>query len=450
MSNRAGWSHYLGQPAGAEEHRPFAVPARREDLSGLPEAWIGIGSADLFLAESQAYRDRLLATDTACEFHLAPGGYHGFEGVVPEAEVTLAMRQSNERFLRRTLGLQPMASFKRVTLTAFGGPENLQLQTVDGLPEPAEGEVRVKVITAGTGFTDTIIRQGQYVGVKEKPPFTPGYDWFGVIDKLGPEVEGFEVGQFVADMPVIGGYTEYLCVAAEQLVPAPNGLDPAQAVAMILSYTTAYQMLTRIRTLRPGATCLVHAAGGAVGTALLELGRELGLEMYGTASKGKHDLVRSFGATPIDYRNEDFVTRILKKTGGSGVDAVFDTIGGKNWSRSYRCVKKGGILIAFGALQLTTGEERVPSLLWGFGKLLVGWRLIPDGRATTFYNIQTRREKEPGQFKEDVAALFGMLKDGKLRPALQDVVPLESVASVHRMIDSAEIAGKVVLRVSGS
>jgi NADPH:quinone reductase-like Zn-dependent oxidoreductase len=335
-------------------------------------------------------------------------------------------------------------SYQRVTLTEFGGPEKLEVQTIDELPEPAQGQVRVRVLAAGAGFTDTIIREGQYVGVKEKPPFTPGYDWFGVVDKLGPGVTGFEVGQYVADMPVIGGYTGYLCVDAERVVPAPEGLDPAQAVAMILSYTTAYQMLTRMRRLEPGATCLVHAAGGAVGTALLELGREMGLVMYGTASAGKHDLVRSFGAIPIDYRSEDFVERVHKETGGRGVDAVFDTIGGKNWSRSYRCVARGGILVAFGALQLTTGEERVPSLLLGFFKLLAGWRLIPDGRATTFYNIQTRREKEPGQFKEDVEVLFGMLKAGKLKPALQEVVPLADVVSVHRKIDNAEIAGKVV------
>lgn len=335
-------------------------------------------------------------------------------------------------------------AYQRVTLTAFGGPENLQLETVEDLPEPEAGEIRVRVLAAGAGFTDTIIRQGQYVGVKEKPPFTLGYDWFGVVDKLGPGVASLEVGQFVADMPVIGGYTQYLCVDADRVVPAPDELDPAQAVAMILSYTTAYQMLTRIRKLEPGSTCLVHAAGGAVGTALLELGREMGLVMYGTASAGKHELVRSFGATPIDYRHEDFVERISSETDGRGVDVVFDTIGGKNWSRSYRCVARGGILVAFGALQHTTGEESVPSLLLGFLKLYAGWRLIPDGRATTFYNIQTRREKEPGEFKEDVEALFAMLKAGKLKPALQEVVPLADVVSVHRKIDRAEIAGKVV------
>jgi len=335
--------------------------------------------------------------------------------------------------------------FKRVMLQKFGGPEELSVQTVDGLPEPGPGEIRVRVLAAGTGFTDTIIRQGQYIDVKDKPPFVPGYDWFGVVDKLGAGVTHLAVGQAVADMPVIGSYTQYLCVNADNVIPAPAGLDPAQAVAMILSYTTAYQMLTRIGELPRGATCLVHAAGGAVGTALLDLGRLLGLTMYGTASQSKHDLVRQYGGIPIDYRNEDFVARIMAETAGQGVDRVFDTIGAKNWSRSYRCVKKGGTLVGFGALQYTTGEEKAAAMTLGFLKLLVGWRLIPDGRGSLFYNIHTRRKKLPEEFKADVEALFGLLQAGKLQPAIAEVVPLDQVVAVHRRIDRAEIAGKVVL-----
>lgn len=335
-------------------------------------------------------------------------------------------------------------SWQRIELTAFGGPENLRVVQEMSLPEPAPGQVRVKVLAAGTGFTDTIIRRGQYVGVKDKPPFTPGYDWFGVVDKVGAGVTGLEPGDFVADMPVIGGYTQYLCVDADRVVPCPAGLDPAEAVCMILSYTTAYQMLTRECQLKKGDKILVHAAGGAVGTALLELARHMGLVAYGTASRGKHELVRSFGAIPIDYREEDFVARTLALSDG-GVQAVFDTIGGRNWSRSYRCLAKGGKLVGFGALQLTTGEEKVPSLLWGFFKLLVLWKLLPDGRQTAFYNIQTRREALPDDFRVDVQKLMGWLAAGKLKPAVAARVPLAQAADVHRQIDRAEISGKVVL-----
>ena len=107
--------------------------------------------------------------------------------------------------------------YKHVIVTAAGGPEVLQVREEKVLPAPAEGEVRVRVAAAGTGFTDTIIREGQYPGVKQKPPFTLGYDWFGVVDEIGPGVSGIEPGQAVADMPVIGGYTQYLCVD-EQVV----------------------------------------------------------------------------------------------------------------------------------------------------------------------------------------------------------------------------------------
>lgn len=335
--------------------------------------------------------------------------------------------------------------WQHIQLTAFGGPDKLQLVTESTLPEPGPGQLRVKVLTAGTGFTDTIIRQGQYPGVKQKPPFTPGYDWFGVVDAIGSGVTTLQVGDCVADMPVIGGYAQYLLADAARVIPCPAGLDPAQAVCMILSYTTAYQMLTRECSLKPGDSILVHAAGGAVGTALLELAREMGLTAYGTASTGKHALVRSFGATPIDYRNTDFEAEVKRLTGNKGVQAVFDTIGGGNWSRSYRCVAKGGKLVGFGALQVSTGEESIPGLLWGFAKLLGLWRCLPDGRQTGFYNIQTRREKHQDEFREDVMTLMQWLKDGRLHPAVAELRPLAEAAEVHRLIDAGAVAGKIVL-----
>ncbi len=334
--------------------------------------------------------------------------------------------------------------YKRVELSALGGPEVLRIVTEASLPEPAPGQVRVRVLSAGTGFTDTIIRQGQYPGVKDKPPFTLGYDWFGVVDKLGEGVSSVELGQCVADMPVIGGYSQYLCVAADQLVAAPSGLDPAEAVCMILSYTTAYQMLTREVHLQRGQRCLVHAAGGAVGSALLELGALLGLEMIGTGSQAKKALIEGFGAQFIDYRNDSVSERVAQLAPG-GVDAVFDTLGGQSWSVSYHCLRKGGRLVGFGALQLTTGQETVPQLLLGFSKLLLLWRLLPDGKSSSFYNIQTRRKRYPKDFKEDLSALFQLLADGKLHPAIAERASLDDIVEIHRRLDSGDIAGKVVL-----
>lgn len=333
---------------------------------------------------------------------------------------------------------------QKIIITEFGGPEVLTLVN-EALPEPDKGEIRVKVLAAGTGFTDTVIREGQYVDNKEKPPFVPGYDWFGIVDKIAPDVTDYKVGDYVADLSVIGGYCQYLCVAADKVIPAPAGLDPAEAVAMVLSYGTAYQMLSREVNLKPGDTALIHAAGGAVGSAICELAQLLQVKLIGTASKPKHSLLAHFNCAAIDYKNEDFVERTLALTDGKGVDAVFDTIGGANWSRSYRCLKRGGKLIGFGAYQLTSGEEKLPSLLWGFFKLLVLWKCLPNGKDSGFYNIQTRRAKKPKEFNADMAQLFEWLKQGKLKPSIAERRPLKDAIAVHKQLDNGEIMGKTVL-----
>src|SRR5262249_37312796 len=156
-----------------------------------------------------------------------------------------------------------------------------------------------------------------------QPPFTPGYAMVGVVDHLGPgtEASGLAVGQGVAALTFYGSYSQYICAPARELVPMPAGLDPAEAVCLVLNYVAAYQMLHRVAHAMGGERILVHGAAGGVGTAFLELGQLDGLDMYGTASKAKHDLIVRLGATPIDYRSEDFVARIAAMTSGQGVDA---------------------------------------------------------------------------------------------------------------------------------
>src|SRR5262249_20178614 len=158
--------------------------------------------------------------------------------------------------------------------------------------------------------------------------FTPGYDIAGTVDAVGPALDASLVGRRVAVFmpgPGIGGYAEHVCVGADRLVLIPDGIDPAEAGCLGLNYITAYQLLHRVVRLREGQRVLVPGAAGGVGTALLDLGRLLALEMYGTASAAKHDFVRARGAIPIDYRSGDFAPRIAELT-GDGVDAVFDPI----------------------------------------------------------------------------------------------------------------------------
>jgi len=206
---------------------------------------------------------------------------------------------------------------RRVVITRPGGPDVLRMIT-DPLPEPGPGEVCVKVLAAGVARADIMMRRGQYPGEVPPYPYAPGYDIAGEVHSLGEDVQGLEVGQLVAALTGVGGYAEYLCVPAAWLVPVPHGLDPAEVVSLVLNYLTAYQMMHRFASVREGERILVHAAASGVGTALLQLGRLLDLRMWGTASAGKHPVVESLGAIPIDYRSEDFVRRVRREADGRG------------------------------------------------------------------------------------------------------------------------------------
>lgn len=335
-------------------------------------------------------------------------------------------------------------SYKRVIITGFGGPEVLKIEDVAALPEPKPGEVRVRVLVTSAAFTDVMIRKGMYRDVKEKPPFSPGYDMVGVVDKLGEGVTRFKVGQRVADLTVIGSYSEYICLPESRLTPVPDGLDPVEAVSLILSYVTAYQMLHRIAKVKKGQQILVHGAGGAVGTAMLQLGRLLDLEVYGTASKSKHELITRLGATPIDYKSENWVEGLRNLT-GNGVDAVFDPIGGDNFKKSFSTLRQGGILVAYGFYNAVMGKGG--SIPLDFVRLKL-WNILPNGRTTAFYSIGALRQKQPDWFSEDLSKLFDLLMQGKIKPVIAARMSLMDIKRAHELIERAEVQGKIVLTVS--
>jgi NADPH:quinone reductase-like Zn-dependent oxidoreductase len=272
-------------------------------------------------------------------------------------------------------------------------------------------------------------------------PFAPGYDIVGDIDALGPGVAQFAFGQRVAALTMIGGYAQYTVVPAAHLVPVPNQLDPAEAVSLVLNYVTAYQMLHRFANLRERQRLLVHGAAGGVGTAALQLGKMVGLVMFGTASKPKHELVSSLGATPIDYRAENFVERIAQFATG-GVDCVLDPIGGKNWLASYRCLRAGGTLACYGASSAVTEGK----LSAGLGFAMLGLlKLVPDSKRAFWYNIKTLRDSHPDWFREDLSKLFALLAERKIQPVIAAKLPLREAAHANEMLERAQISGKIIL-----
>ena len=229
-----------------------------------------------------------------------------------------------------------------VQVRRFGGPDGLEV--VDApLPTAGRGEVRVRVLASSVEYTDVLIRRHLYPQTaRRRPPFVMGYDVVGEIDQLGDGVSGFQVGDRVADMTVVGSNAAYRTLRADHLTRVPAGVDAAEAATLILSWTTAYQLLHRAARVQRGQRVLVHGAAGAVGQALLALGRLAGLELWGTA-RGEHAaLIRELGATPIDYQREDF-TRVLP----GGFDVVFDGIGEDGYRRSFAALKRGGLLCAY-------------------------------------------------------------------------------------------------------
>ena len=330
--------------------------------------------------------------------------------------------------------------YKRIVISRYGGPEVLQV-VEDDLPEPRSGEVRVKILRAGVAFTDILIREGLFPGTPRKP-FSPGFDLVGLVDKLSAGVSSVKQGQVVASLTKFGSYAEYICLPVTELVPVPSGLDPAEAVSLVLSYVTAYQLLHRAARVKAGERILIHGAGGGVGTALLQLGKLSGLEMYGTASAGKHELVAGLGGIPIDYKKEDFVERIRSLT-GDGVDVVLDPIGGLHWWRSYKTLRKGGRLVPYGASSIFTEGKLKVGL--GFLTLLL-MKLIPDGKkALWLFGVTGWPYSSPELCREDLRMLLTLLEQRKIKPVIAERVPLVEAARAHDLLKRAAVGGKIVL-----
>jgi NADPH:quinone reductase-like Zn-dependent oxidoreductase len=343
-------------------------------------------------------------------------------------------------------------TWQKISISKFGGPEVLELTEESAIPEPGPGEVRIKVLAAGTGFTDIFIRRGRYPDYKGPVPFVPGYDIVGIVDKVGSDVASPQQGQTVADLCVVGGYTQYAIRPAEFLVPVPDGVDPAEAVCIPLAYLTAFQMLTRYRQLNSGATILVIGASGTVGTALLDLARHFGLNAIGTCSAANMAIVESFGAAAIDYRDGDFVDAVRKLTAegpghSAGVDAVFDAIGGAHFARSYACLASGGLLVGYGSQTMADGREGLLSAGLGLARLKLWdtFNVLFKGRRAKFYSITSRRKTHPADFKADMATLFDLLRDGAIHPVVIDRLPLAAARDVHTRIDGGGLGGKIVL-----
>ena len=321
----------------------------------------------------------------------------------------------------------------------FGGPEGLEV-VESQLPTAGRGEVRVRVLAASVNYTDVLIRRRLYPQtIRLKPPFVLGYDVVGAIDQLGDGADGFHVGDIVADMPVTGSYADYRLLRVGDLTLVPPTVDAAEAATLILSWMTAYQLLHRSAQVTRGQRVLVHGAGGAVGQALVVLGKLAGLEVWG-AARGEHAaVIRAIGATPIDYEREDF-TRVLQ----GGFDVVFDGIGEDGYRRSFAALRPGGLLLAIGFSASVQAKQGLRTIMTAIARMYL-WRFLPGGKHARFYSINAMRARHPAWFREDLAKLLGMLDTDVICPRVAERISFDQLVDAQRRIEAGGLQGKLVL-----
>ena len=322
-----------------------------------------------------------------------------------------------------------------------GGYDALALEERPS-PSCGPGQVRIAVGAAGVNFADTMARVGLY---PDAPP-TPcvlGYEVAGRVTEVGPGVDAPAVGDRVVAGTRFGGYAEEVVAGAADTVALPDGLSDEQGAAVPVNYATAYAALFESAGLRPRERVLIHAAAGGVGIAATQLAASRDAEIWGTASPGKHDAIRGFGVQhPLDYTRQGW------DRGLPPLDVVLDALGGASLRRSYRLLRTGGRLVAFGAASVMSGERRslrhaLPArLAMARGFDLVGQ--MSDSKTVAGLNLLHLWD-DRGTLEPWIAPLRELLDSGVVRPVVAAAIPFSRAGEAHRLIAERRNVGKVVL-----
>jgi NADPH:quinone reductase-like Zn-dependent oxidoreductase len=280
-----------------------------------------------------------------------------------------------------------------------------------------------------------------------KPPFAPGYEAAGVVDALGPGAPGLKIGDRVVVPTNFGGYADTLLAAPDACFPIPAGKGFEAAAALTVNYLTAYEALIHQGGLQKGQRVLVHGAAGGVGIAAVQVAKIFDAEIYGTASRSKHDALKKYGVRCIDYRTEDFEARIKADTHGQGVHVALDPVGGVSFKKSYRSLAKTGKVILYGFSAAATGEKR--------NLLKLGWEwlrtpsfsafdLMMDNRGVIGLHLGRMTEQKE-VLSAGMRQLVAWWSEGRIEPMVGATFPAELAGKAHEYIQSRQNVGKVVL-----
>jgi NADPH2:quinone reductase len=319
---------------------------------------------------------------------------------------------------------------KAIRVMRTGGPEVMELVELP-TPSPGAGEVLVRVEAAGVNFIDVYVRSGAY---PRELPLTMGEEGAGVVEALGAGVTGFDAGDRVAWAAAPGSYATHVLARAERVVPVPAGVDARTAAAAMLQGMTAHYLARSAFALRPGHTCLVHAAAGGVGLLLVQLARRAGARVIGTTStEDKARLAREAGADDVVlYTRESFDERARALTAGRGVDVVYDSVGASTFDRSLLALRPRGLLVLFGQ-----SSGRVPPL--DLQRLNAGGSLFVT-RPTLAHYVATREE-----LLERSGDVLGAIAAGALHVSIHRAYPLSEAPAAHRDLAARLTTGKLLL-----
>lgn len=347
---------------------------------------------------------------------------------------------------------------RRWEVREHGGPDKLELVSVDTMPVPGRGQVLLRVLATTATYTDLLVLAGHY---RPQPPLpiTPGYECIADVAAVGEGVTHLAVGDRVASMPQSGCAATHRVTDASICVPISRAVAPLDAVNMVLTGVTAFQMLHRAtegRITRPGASILVHGCVGGTGAMVVALAKISGIpadRIFGTCSARNIAVAeRELGIRAFDYALANWDVRTREASGGEGVDVVFDHVmGGGYMAKSLRCLRRGGKLIGYGLTN--TARPGTFSLCEAMGLLSSIamrrslWSCF-DGKQVEFYNVASRRATKFDEFAADTRTLVSLLEAGTLRPLVGHVWSFEEVPSALRGIASNTHTGKQVIRVA--
>lgn len=322
---------------------------------------------------------------------------------------------------------------KQVRMTKFGGPEVMEVAEV-AMPEPGQGEVRVKVEAAGLNYSDIMIREGQYIDAME-PPLPLGRECCGTIDKLGAGVTNYKEGQRVVATVPAGAFAEYVVTNAAGLLPCPEGLSPEQAASIFIQGLTAVHCLTDLAQTKKGETVLIQAAAGGVGTLAVQIARELGAKVFGTASSDeKCKTIEELGGTAINYSKGDWVAELKKANGGRGADVILESVGGDVFLRSFNeALEPFGRLVVYGV----AGREIVS---------LTNREILESNKTIMGYYLGSYFPAHMDKIMSGAMRLMQMIGQGKVKPIVGEVFPLDRAVDAFNHMQQRKNVGKVIIK----